>query len=106
MRWRGIRHGSSLASNQRVSAPRSHGFQTPGRTACHFGDLPQGVKVGTSNRPECTGASAQVRPTSAYMSELAVIRDMARKAAARRRVDHALNGLWFGMLWGTGLWLA
>jgi hypothetical protein len=39
------------------------------------------------------------------MSELTLIQQTLRKAAARRRLDRALRGLWLGMLGGSGLWL-
>jgi hypothetical protein len=40
------------------------------------------------------------------MSKLPVIEATLRKAAARRRLEHALHGLWMGLLTGTALWLA
>lgn len=39
------------------------------------------------------------------MGELNVIRDTVRQAATRRRLEHALHGLWLGLLLGASLWL-
>ncbi len=40
------------------------------------------------------------------MSEFSVIQEVLRRAAARRRLQHALEGLWWGLLGGTALWMA
>lgn len=39
------------------------------------------------------------------MSEVALIRETLRRAAARRRLESALRGLWTGLLTGSALWL-
>lgn len=39
------------------------------------------------------------------MSDLALIRETLNRAAARRRLQRALHGLWVGLLAGTALWL-
>ncbi|MGE3311569.1 MAG: hypothetical protein AB7O66_16505 [Limisphaerales bacterium] len=40
------------------------------------------------------------------MSEVALIRETLRRAAARRRLESALRGLWLGLFAGATLWLA
>lgn len=40
------------------------------------------------------------------MSELAGIERTLRKAAARRRAERAMHGMWAGLLLGSGAWLA
>lgn len=39
------------------------------------------------------------------MNELSLIQEALKRTAARRRLEHALGGLWLGLLIGSGVWL-